>query len=957
MKWLKKAVVAALAVAICVASFSLVACNNQEVPQELGIRVVSTPTKTDYMVGDTFDPTGLQVSMTYTLGKEAVAIAFDDLTIETPDMTTPGRKNVVVRYMSFRTSFQIIVRQEGLAPDAEVPVYNYKQGTYRTYTVTTPSTWNILDSMDNNDTQIMDYLSSAFYEYDYLFDDVYGGKFNKDGSINYEAIVDGQFEVKYSAATALRDVTSEVDAKFGYTDAEKAAGAYAWEITLREDLKWDDGTPIDATDFVYSMQQQLAPKYRFQRANNYYGAISVKGAKDYAYQGQASWYDATTPYSLSDYNENLDSDLVFSLASAEENKGEKGGAVSYFRGYVDNNLGTSSWTGAQFISRLGDIFGAFSIAYPETLTAEKVTALEGKTLAAIKADAELKATWDELIGLWQTDPGEEMHFMITYYTWPEFSFDKVGVYSPSKYKLVVCFTTAEEFLKDDGSLSYLAAYEMSSLPLVKKDLFESSEVAPSEGSTLYTSRYCTDVATTASWGPFKLTQFQAGNSYTLEKNEYWYGYQLRDNANQYNITKITCNVMADTNTRWMAMLNGSIDSIGIDVTHADDYRGSRYAYFTPGTATFSLHLFSGLDQLKLSGRNNGILAIKDFREALSLAMDRDAYAAAITTAYRGAYGFLNNMYYYDVENGGVYRDTPQAKKALLRAYGYTEESDGTWSLSSNDRISHYELEDAYETLRGYDLKLAKERLESAYRTLTENAAYYGYDASKPIQIKFGTAEDNTDTRREFNYIQEHVIDVLTEGTSLEGKIELVFDASFGNDWSNKFVAGEYELCTGGWSQAAFNPFYMIGAYIDPANAYTSGYFDVNSVRITHTMPAGDYAQAGQELSLTIMDWYNCLNGYEGCSYDWGTGRVSQDVRLDVLAMLEEYLLLQYYSIPNITQNSATLLGAKFSYASDTYNTFLGYGGMRYMRVNYTDAEWTAYVTSLGGNLETEYKRS
>ena len=77
----------------------------------------------------------------------------------------------------------------------------------------------------------------------------------------------------------------------------------------------------------------------------------------------------------------------------------------------------------------------------------------------------------------------------------------------------------------------------------------------------------------------------------------------------------------------------------------------------------------------------------------------------------------------------------------------------------------------------------------------------------------------------------------------------------------------------------------------------------------------------------------------------------------MLAMLEEYLLTQYFSIPNITQNTASILGAKFSYASDNYNTFMGYGGMRYMQVNYTDAEWDAYVQSIGGNLEAEYKKS
>lgn len=35
-------------------------------------------------------------------------------------------------------------------------------------------------------------------------------------------------------------------------------------MTLRNDLKWDDGTPIKAADFVYTMMQQLSPKYLLQ---------------------------------------------------------------------------------------------------------------------------------------------------------------------------------------------------------------------------------------------------------------------------------------------------------------------------------------------------------------------------------------------------------------------------------------------------------------------------------------------------------------------------------------------------------------------------------------------------------------------------------------------------------------------------------------------------------------------
>ena len=124
---------------------------------------------------------------------------------------------------------------------------NLKEAQYNTTTTTMPSNWNEFTYADNNDTQIMSYIGSSFFEYDYKFEN--DEKYNKDGTINKDAIVPGAYTTNYSAATKLEDVTSEVDAKWGYTDEQKAEGGYAWKITLRKDLKWDDGTAITAADF------------------------------------------------------------------------------------------------------------------------------------------------------------------------------------------------------------------------------------------------------------------------------------------------------------------------------------------------------------------------------------------------------------------------------------------------------------------------------------------------------------------------------------------------------------------------------------------------------------------------------------------------------------------------------------------------------------------------------------
>ena len=133
-------------------------------------------------------------------------------------------------------------------PKNEIVPAVFKKAEYNTTTITMPSNWNELTYQDNNDTQIMSYIGSSFFDYDYKFKD--DKKFNEDGSINKAGIVEGAYTTNYSAATKLEDVTSTVDAKWGYTDEQKQEGGYAWKITLRNDLKWDDGTSIKAADFV-----------------------------------------------------------------------------------------------------------------------------------------------------------------------------------------------------------------------------------------------------------------------------------------------------------------------------------------------------------------------------------------------------------------------------------------------------------------------------------------------------------------------------------------------------------------------------------------------------------------------------------------------------------------------------------------------------------------------------------
>ena len=173
--------------------------------------------------------------------------------------------------------------------------------TYNTYLTLSPSNWNELTYQDNNDTNIMSYIGSSFFGYDF--------KFDANGEI-----VPGEFEVTYEAATKLEDVTAKYAEAWGLP-ADGKAMAYA--ITLRNDLKWENGDPIKAEDFVYTMQEQLNPLFQNYRADSFYvGATIIVNAQEYVKQGQSGWFAADTPYAT--YSADLDDKIIFALGPVSD---------------------------------------------------------------------------------------------------------------------------------------------------------------------------------------------------------------------------------------------------------------------------------------------------------------------------------------------------------------------------------------------------------------------------------------------------------------------------------------------------------------------------------------------------------------------------------------------------------------------------------------------------------------
>ena len=772
--------------------------------------------------------------------------------------------------------------------------------TYRTYTALSPSNWNELTYKDNNDTQIMSYIGSSFYSYDFATDD-------------HGKIIPGEFVMKYEAATKLEDTTAKYAEAWGLNPNAKG---YSYTITLREDLKWDDGTPIKAEDFVYTMKQQLDPLFQNYRADSFYvGATVIANAQEYAKQGQTIAV--------------MDNGVAGAYELADLVKGADGV-------YTQPN-GKAIWF--TLTEKLDWCGGKTVTQYAPYMDQASFTALK----ALADEDGKVAIT-DESIALWKTlintkNWGYEdetclpYYWMVADYTYPELDFSKVGIFvGDTEYEIVLVLEKALPLLKEDGSLSYQAAYNMASLPLVKKDLYEACKQAPAEGSTLWTTTYNTSKDTTASWGPYKLTDFQGGKQYVLDRNEHWYGYGVLANQGFYETDRIVCDTIKEWQSAWTKFLAGEIDGIGIDVTIADEYKHSDRAYFTPDDFVAAMQLQSNKEALvsrQEAGKNKALLTYTDFRKALSLAINRADFCTKTTTSSLQGFGLFNTMHYYDVENGGVFRNSDEAKKVLCEIYAV-------------DYTKYESLDAAVDAITGYNLEEARKLVTKAYN---DAIAAGDINEGDVFTLTMGSGTINETVNRRFKYIADAWTE-LFKGTPLEGKFEYEIK-DFSEAWADDFRAGAYDVCMGGWSGAAWDPGYFLLAYLSPDYMYSKAW-DTSAQMLTFTMKG--VGPNGEDITetMSLMDWYDCLNG--AGAYDWSANALEQSQRLQLIAALEKEVLAMYYTVPLYNNFSASLLSYKIDYVTYEYNTFMGYGGMKYMKYNYTDGEWAKLVDDQKGEL-------
>ena len=797
---------------------------------------------------------------------------------------------------------------EDQTPENDIVVFEGDY-TYLDWVSTLSANWNIHTYQTSDQSYPIDFLTSGLYSF--IFNDA---AHPVEGRNPYE----GYVIVPEMAASMPVDVTEQIKAEGKFEIPEDATAGYAYTIDLNPLATWEDGTPITADDYIESMKRLLDPKLQNYRASGYYeGSFCIAGAEVYANSGREN------QITLNSYMSKAGMDLETFLAECGDMEAYINWDYSFGGKY---DFETGEWGACEnTVVATGKTLSEFIPFYIEN--AQALIGVDEATATGWAYD-EVYATW----------------------AYPaDVSFDTVGLYKTGDYQITLVLA------KSLAGFNLL--YNLTGNWLVKCDLYDAclKEEVTASGS-VWTSTYCTSVETTCSYGPFKMTEYQTDKGMRFVRNENWYGYTDGKHVYvdpvdgltypMYMTTAVNCTVVSEVATAKLMFLKGELMSYGLQPEDFDAYRNSDFCHFTPGQATFFLLLNGNMDAIKereaaedfdQTAYDLETLTLLSFHRAMGLAYDKDLYCESRSPADSGAFGLIGHAYICDPDTGAKYRDTEAAKMVLCDVYGV-------------DVSKFASLDDAVDSITGYDPVAAKEWFNKAYTEALENG--YITDTNNDgicdqmIQLTYSASSVSENLTKTLDYLTEKANEA-TAGTPFEGKIKFVASAPLGNQWSENIKNGQCDTCLGGWTGSAMDPFGLIEVYTNPAYQYDAQWFDSTTVDMTLTI-------GGEEITLNLNEWTLALNGAvvekDGKSYNFGDGIATPEVRVEILAGIEKAILLQYNYLPFIEDGSMALLTQKAYYVVEDYNPVMGRGGIAYLRYNYNDTEWAAYVAECGGEL-------
>lgn len=715
-----------------------------------------------------------------------------------------------------------------------------------------PDKWNPHEWQSNDESYILGYTTVGLYDF----------KLNESKD-NYEIIPE-------MAAAEPVDVTSEYAGNEIYHVPSDATEGYAFKIALNEKACWEDGTPINADTYIYSMKQLLDPHMSNYRAGSYTsGRMIIANAAEYLHSGQKIY---TPIYDGEGYREVEDKDMLASFTQSVAFFGKS--AKEYYEADSKDKFMDADGT---------DLYAKYSEKDYFELTEEAK-----KDILTISAN------------FGDTNPEAYKEWCVTFDgVNEEVSFDSVGLIKTGDYEIT--------FVLANPISDFYLHYSLSSNFLVYEDKYEAYK---KQTGDIIKTTYGTSVDTYMSYGPYKLTEFQVDKQITMEKNENWYGYSDGKHEGEFQATKINTQIIEAQATALQLFLQGKTDYVELSNDDMATYRSSDFIRFKPQTYTSKLTFNTDKEMLKKRqsvGVNKTILASKDFRKGLSLAIDRTEFAAQCTATHKAGYGILNYNYVSDPATGQLYRNTPQAEKVLCDYYGV----------------------DSVDQITGYDREKAKELITKAYE---EAYAAKEINDTDIVELEFLVYSSDDMYVKTINFIQE-AFTAAAEGTPLEGRIKIKMTPDA--DYYDHARQGQFEIIVSTWGGSSMDPFGTMECYADPAKLFEYG-FKPEQVDVTIDIN-------GESITKSFYDWYVAL-----CNGDYAVADI--DTRVTILAAMEATILEENCTTPIYYRTSAELWSRKALLGSDDFVQIVEFGGVRHLGFAYDDAAWDAYCAENNNQL-------
>lgn len=806
-------------------------------------------------------------------------------------------------------------------PELVVESFGDGEYVYKDSVALLATNWNPHSYESSDDSYPLDFITVGLYSF--IFNDELNPVEGKDPYAGYTIVPE-------MAAAMPVDVTEKVKAEhpeFGIP--ESATEGFAYVIDLNPLATWEDGTPINADTYVYSMKQLLDPDLKNYRSTDYMDSdFVIANAKNYFYQGSTSYMDNGTN------NAHKKSDLVLGedgvYTTSDGNKMYIG---------IDFALSwTSGYTLKTYVDAYGDAY--FDVTNWETLVGmmdeQGLVPLTEENYTLFLPVITGNPNWGETEDDAYNYLVEEKSFAADY------DFANVGIMKTGDYQITLVLGKA---LK-----GFTLLYNLSGNWLVYEPYYEACK-SQLEGSGAWVCTYNSSVDTTMSYGPYKLVSYQTDKAMRFEKNENWYGYT--DNKHiykdpedgliypMYQTTAIDCQVVAESATNKLMFLKGQLMGYGLGSEDFTEYRNSDYCYATPKTTTFFLVLngfmkaieereaAADFDTTKVDLQT---MTLNSFRRAIAVTYDKEAFASTVSPSRSGGYGIIGSTYIYDPDTGAKYRDTDQAKQALCDFY-------------SVDVSKYASLDDAVDSITGYDPVKAAELFTQAYNEALELGYITDADgdgkSDQTVKVTYSASVVNDFMNTTIDYLNKKVAEV-TVGTPFEGKIVFELSAPLGDDWNTQLKNGITDTALCGWSGSALNPFSLSDLYVNASRSYDANWFDATTVSFTMTID-------GEDVTMNLKEWSDALNGStiekNGKAYNFGEGMVDIEIRLSILAKIEAAILSTYNYIPVLEDASMALLSQQVYYVVEEYNPVMGRGGIAYMKYNYDETAWTEYVNS------------